>query len=512
MAVVQGVFSPPGGLAQQLAPHGHGGLSLPTPQPPAYGCSPGVGGLLPLAVSMGLPASHLGSMAAALLQAQSSVLGTQQQQQQQHQQSEQAAQQQQQQLQQLQAAQQQVAQAAHQAGQQAATSQTAMPPPAPLQQAEALQNMAAMLQAQASAIVSGSPCLQEQQEGEQQAAPGSGGATSAQSLPSLVGASAIQGHPLPPPFYGGAGATTPAPLQSFGGGTPVAGGAAPPTVGSGAFAGPRRLQAAAMAATPLPHPTATAVSEIHGSAVQPAAAALLAQQAALEQGGGEPAAAGDLAALMQQATSAVLGSGHAGGHGGHVSPRQRQRTSPHMDPQQAAAEEERRRHAGDLPQPQAAVIVELATADVASQGGGAGGPGCGLLPAEPQEAAMLGGNSTFGEAMEVGGDEDDAMEVQQAAAPAGHLPPAPHGAASVMATLMTDNGGGRSDGDTEMGQQAASGPSRSAAALRVGLARAAWVVGAGRKDRPAAGCMPRPKLPAEPDVLAPPAALPPSCV
>jgi len=65
------------------------------------------------------------------------------------------------------------------------------------------------------------------------------------------------------------------------------------------------------------------------------------------------------------------------------------------------------------------------------------------------------------------------MEVQQAAGDmqegqGGHLPPAPHGAASVMATLMTDNdGGGRSEGDTDMVQQAASGPSRSAAAAQV---------------------------------------------
>lgn len=63
------------------------------------------------------------------------------------------------------------------------------------------------------------------------------------------------------------------------------------------------------------------------------------------------------------------------------------------------------------------------------------------------------------------------MEVQQETAPAaaaaegagGHLLPAPHGAASVMATVMTDNGEGRSEGDTEMQQQTASGPSRAAA-------------------------------------------------
>lgn len=76
------------------------------------------------------------------------------------------------------------------------------------------------------------------------------------------------------------------------------------------------------------------------------------------------------------------------------------------------------------------------------------------------------------------------MEVQQEAAgglaegQGGHLPPAPHGAASVMATLMTDNGGsGQSDGDTEMEQQAASGPSRSAAAVAQARAcrRGVWV-------------------------------------
>ena len=63
------------------------------------------------------------------------------------------------------------------------------------------------------------------------------------------------------------------------------------------------------------------------------------------------------------------------------------------------------------------------------------------------------------------------MEVQQEPAPAAagarELPPAPHGAASVMATLMTDNGEAQSEGDTEMEQQAASGPSRSAAAAQV---------------------------------------------
>lgn len=63
------------------------------------------------------------------------------------------------------------------------------------------------------------------------------------------------------------------------------------------------------------------------------------------------------------------------------------------------------------------------------------------------------------------------MEVQQepghAAAGMGGLPPAPHGAASVMATLMTDNNEAQSEGDTEMEQQAASGPSRSAAAAQV---------------------------------------------
>ena len=63
------------------------------------------------------------------------------------------------------------------------------------------------------------------------------------------------------------------------------------------------------------------------------------------------------------------------------------------------------------------------------------------------------------------------MEVQQepapAAAGAGELPPAPHGAASVMATLMTENGEAQSEGDAEMEQQAASGPSRSAAAALV---------------------------------------------
>ena len=51
------------------------------------------------------------------------------------------------------------------------------------------------------------------------------------------------------------------------------------------------------------------------------------------------------------------------------------------------------------------------------------------------------------------------MEVQQEPAPAvggaGELPPAPHGAASVMATLMTDNGEAQSEGDAEMEQQAA---------------------------------------------------------
>ena len=379
-------------------------LGLPTPSPPG---GAGMASLLPLAASMGVPPSQLGGMAAALLQAQSSVLGAQPLQ---HQPAQGGAVQQQQQQQQLPPPPQQKPLTPHyleqQQQQQAAVDVTAsqsMPPPAPLQalpQAEALQSMAAMLQAQASAIVGSGPALPPaaQQEGMQQqpqgaAQGGSGGAASAQSLPSLVGASAIQGHPLPPPFHAAA-AATPLALQSFGGGAPAAaGGAAPPTVHSGAFMAPGPL--AAPAGTPLLHPTATAVSEIQGSALPPVAGAV---QQPLEAAA-QPAVAGqppELAAPLQQATSAVLGSGN--GRGG--SPR-RQLVSPSPDPEQLAAEEERRRHAGDPPQPQAAVIVELPTADVAAASQGGGRPG-GLPAAEPQEAAMLGGNSTFADAMELG--------------------------------------------------------------------------------------------------------------
>ncbi|KAL4424424.1 hypothetical protein ABPG77_005667 [Micractinium sp. CCAP 211/92] len=515
MAVALGALSPPGGaLLAQLTPT-HGTLALPTPPPPA---AAGLAGLFPLAASIGLQPSQLGSMAAALLQAQSSALGTQQQ---------------------------HSAQVQQPSGQQPAAAGKAapdprasaggapvngMPPPPPapplqvLQQAEALQSMAAMLQAQASAIMNGTPpaappaggVLQQQGQGQAAdlaavspaggavspaaaaaaaAAPSSGqhqqqgaaaplaseaghpqpaaslGAASVQSLPSLVGASAIQGHPLPPPTaYRTGGATTPPPLQSFGGtpGPYAAAAAAPLTVESGAFPAPRPLAAA------TPHQMAAAVSDVQGSAIQPALAAQAqpaAQQA--EQpaaGSGLDATAEAMAAPQQQAASAVLGSGHAAG-----SPRPFSRSFD-LDP--AAAEAERRRYAGEPPQPQAATIQELPTADVAaaSQGGGTDGgratPGPPLPPARPQEAAMLGGNSAFGDAMELGADDDgEQMEVEQEAAggQAGRrdLPPAPHGAASVMATLMTDDdGGGPSEGGAEMEQQAASGPSRTPAAVQ----------------------------------------------
>ena len=409
MAVALGALSPPGGpgaLLGQLTPPASG-LGLQGTHPPG---SAGMASLLPLAASMGVPASQLGSMAAALLQAQSSALGAQQAQQQAGQGGgpQQAQLQQQQQQQQLPppphhkpvAQQQQQQQQMQQPG--AAASQS-MPPPAPLQamgQAEALQSVAAMLQAQTSAILGSGPALAPigQQEGGQlqQQVPaqgGSGGAASAQSLPSLVGASAIQGHPLPPPFHLGA-AATPAPLQSFGGGTPAAaGGAAPATVHSGPFLAPGPL--AAPAGTPLLHPTATAVSEIRGSPELPAEGPPQQQAEAAAANPVAPEQLPDLAAPLQQAASAVQGSGNGGG-----SPR-RPLVSPSPDPEQLAAEEERRRHAGDPPQPQAAIIVELPTADVAAASQGGGLPG-GLPPAEPQEAAMLGGNSTFADAMDVG--------------------------------------------------------------------------------------------------------------
>jgi hypothetical protein len=248
---------------------------------------------------------------------------------------------------------------------------------------------------------------------------------------------------------------------------------------------------------------------------------------------------------QQQAASVVLGGG--GGNGGSFEP-----SPPLTSPSQrgAAAEQEGQRwlHAGGSPEPQAAVITDLPTADVAAASHGGMGGGAATRPAAvPQEAAMLGGVSTCAGALEMGGGEgllaglsswfvvcmvgapakatgemsssmykrgdrrckatgagmcltgaatapraapsmptclrllvpaaaeeeqegDDAMEVQQAAAQEGQgatLPPAPHGAASVMATVMTDNGGGRSEGDTEM-QQTASGPSwRRAAAAPV---------------------------------------------
>lgn len=425
LAVALGALSPPaGGLLAQLTPT-HGSLALPTPPPPG---AAGLAGLLPLAASMGLQPSQLGSMAAALLQAQSSVLGTQQQHTPQGQQ----------------ASEQQLAAAgkAAQGGQQGATAGSppgVMPPPPPLQvlqQAEALQSMAAMLQAQASAIMNGTPSAtppagvgqqpQQQSPGgaaatpacnllpsaaaaappQEQHAPASLGneagqaqpaaslgAASVQSLPSLVGASAIQGHPLPPPTAHRAG-RTPLPLQSFGG-TPgaLAGAvAAPPTVQSGAFPPPGPTLAAA-----TPAQVAAAVSEMQGSAIQPAAAALVhpaaqrAEQPAAGSGLDAPAAA--VASPLQQAASAVLGT---------AGPFSR---SSDLD---QVAEAERRRHAGDPPQPQAATIQELPTADVAaaSQGGGMDGrggtPGPPLPPAMPQDAAMLGGNSAFGDAVEPG--------------------------------------------------------------------------------------------------------------
>ncbi len=411
MAVALGALSPPGGpggLLGQVTPP-TGGLGLQAGQPPG---SAGMASLLPLAASMGVPASQLGSMAAALLQAQSSVLGAQQAQQPAGQGGATQQVQQQQQQQQLlpppplhkPAAQ----QAQQQQQQQKAAASQSMPPPAPLQalqQADALQSVVAMLQAQTSAIIGSGPALlpggqqegaQQQQQQQQQgpAQGGSGGAASAQSLPSLVGASAIQGHPLPPPFHAAA-AVTPAPLQSFGGGTPAqAGGAAPATMHSGPFLAPGPL--AAPAGTPMLHPTATAVSEIRGSPVQPATGVQQQQQA--EVAAAQPAPAeqqADLAAPQQQAASAVQGSGNGAG-----SPR-RPLVSPSPDPDQLAAEEERRRHEGDSPRPQAAVIVELPTADVAAASQGGGLPG-GLPFAEPQEAAMLGGNSTFADAMELG--------------------------------------------------------------------------------------------------------------
>lgn len=221
-----------------------------------------------------------------------------------------------------------------------------------------------------------------------------------QSLPSLVGASAIQGHPLPPPAaYRTGGAATPAPLQSFGGtpGPLAAAPAAPPTVQSGAFPAPGPL-----AATPLHLPAS--VSEMQGSAIQPPLAALMQPTAQhVEQpaaGSGLDAIAAALAAPQQQAASAVFGSGHAAG-----SPRP---FSPSSDLDPAAAEAGRRRYAGAPPQPQAATIQELPTADVAaaSQGDGMDDgratPGPPLPPAMPQEAAMLGGNSAFGDAMDLG--------------------------------------------------------------------------------------------------------------
>ncbi|KAI7838466.1 hypothetical protein COHA_007729 [Chlorella ohadii] len=345
MAVALGALSPPGGpggLLGQVTPPA-GGLGLQAGQPPG---SAGMASLLPLAASMGVPASQLGSMAAALLQAQSSVLGAQQ--------------------------------AQHPAGQGGATQQV------------------------------------QQQQQQQQLLP-------------------------PPPLHKPAAQQAQQQQQ-------------------------QQKAAATPAGTPMLHPTATAVSEIRGSPVQPAAGVQQQQQA--EVAAAQPAPAeqqADLAAPQQQAASAVQGSGNGAG-----SPR-RPLVSPSPDPDQLAAEEERRRHEGDPPRPQAAVIVELPTADVAAASQGGGLPG-GLPFAEPPEAAMLGGNSTFADAMELGADEDDAMEVQQepghAAAGAGGLPPAPHGAASVMATLMTDNNEAQSEGDTEMEQQAASGPSRSAAAAQ----------------------------------------------
>ena len=296
LAVALGALSPPGhiGVVGQLTPQ-HGGFAVPSPQLPASSAAAGIGGLLPPGPSMGLPPSLLGGIAAPVLQGQSSMLGAQQQQQQPWGQV---------QPPQPQAPPPSPLQPPQHASQQA-TAATPFPaqPLQALQHAETLQGLSAaalMLQAQASGIISAAPAaptaqqhqqpkqqpglqmqhggpsptsgmttpaaagLQQQQQQQQQGAPGtseagqaqaqaaaSQGAASAQSLPSLVGASAIQGHTLPPPFHGAA--ATPVPLQSFGG-TPAAGAAAaaaPATVHCGAFAAPGPLAAAAAVAAAL---------------------------------------------------------------------------------------------------------------------------------------------------------------------------------------------------------------------------------------------------------------------
>lgn len=255
-------------------------------------------------------------------------------------------------------------------------------PPAQVAQLAALAaaHQATSTQAQAAEVTAGA--LQAGSEAPQTSA----GAPSVLSMPSLVGNSAIQGHPLPLPIYGSVGgaATTLAeqtPLMALNAGAA----AVPATVQSGAVEPASRLIAAS------PEPLAGTCDDTPRQVVL-----------SLEQRAQQPAtswvmAAGPLHA-DQQAASMVEG-----------------RHSPANDDFAAAVEEA---EAPLLPaEPQTAVIQELPVAEV--------------MAASQQAHSGRAGAPEGREDIEV-----DGMTLGAA-----------HGAASVMAAVVTQSDR-RSDGDT----------------------------------------------------------------
>lgn len=393
--------------------------------------------------------------------------------------------------------------------------------PTRLQQAEALQSMAAALQAQASVI------LQQQQQQQvqhaaaaaaqqaQQAAHvlqaasegmqrGVGGASTAAaagpssllhqqqahmhqleaapqpqhavieasagpgmsmySVPDLVGASVIQGHPLPPPFYGSGTAA----------GAPVA--TAPTLVSGVTLSHDGGAGADATPATQLQH----AAEPAAGSSLRPGSGA---------RGSASPTAAMARDPRLQPAQAPASSAcneplhmhaqhhpQHATGHPPGLSPRAAAPADAGGAADAAAASAARQgwpRGAGEHD------AQPLPSTDAAAIGGNLGpddaADGLEVQQAAPSPAAA--GGAMLADT----GDDAAAMDDGAAAAaqrrrreasgegagregrppgtlPPGELPPAPHGAASVMATLVSS--GQQSDVESEisgMRQQAASG-------------------------------------------------------
>eukprot|EP00887_Chlorella_sp_A99_P005926 scaffold29.g5926.t1 len=271
----------------------------------------------------------------------------------------------------------------------------------------------------------------------------------AMSVLSLIGNSSIQGHPLPLPVHGigvhQLDATLAAAVQSVGHPAAAAlqaamqGGLLLPRPASAACGSPEPLHGGASGPSPTP-PAPGHALPLEQQVQQPASSRIVAPP----RPGGRQSAEGAApkgeaaAAAAQQAGSIILGRRAGGDSGGYD-----EEPMPRADPQQKLDPLR-------PPEPQAAVIQDASGADAAAGSQqGPSAPRAGRLASTGAAHSTEGGVVVAAEDMEA--VEDAALEVQQAAAPAAH------GAASVMAAVVTQSG--RSDGETEM-QQTASGPSQ----------------------------------------------------